>query len=82
MLINEESKESFLDLLKKTLNVKMIEAELKWADQGAKELKSRRIEIIKAFKQLDSFDTYIESNYESQENFELLIINEIKICIE
>ena len=32
MLINEESKESFLDLLKKTLNVKMIEAELKWAD--------------------------------------------------
>lgn len=60
----------------------MIEAELKWADQGAKELKSRRIEIIKAFKQLDSFDTYIESNYESQENFELLIINEIKICIE
>jgi len=39
----------------------------------AKGLKPYRAEIIEAFKHLDSFDTYIESNYESKENFELLI---------
>lgn len=82
MLVNEESKESVLNLFEKILNVKMKEAEIKQADWDAKGLKPKRDEIIEAFKHLDSFDTYIESNYETKENFELLVINEIKIRME
>lgn len=82
MLINEESKESVLDVFEKILNVKIKEAEIKQADWDAKGLKSKRDEIIEAFKHLDSFDTYIKSNYDSKENFELLVIKEIKIRME
>ena len=73
MLINEESKESVLDVFEKILNVKMKEVELKQAEWDTKSLKTKKDEIIEAFKHLDLFDTYIESNYESKENFELLI---------
>ena len=82
MLVNEESKESVLNLFEKILNVKLKEAEIKQADWDAKGLKPKKNEIIEAFKHLDSFDIYIESNFESKENFELLIINEIKIRME
>lgn len=82
MLVNEEAKESVLNLFEKILNVKMKEAELKQAEWDTKGLKTKKDEIIEAFKHLDLFDTYIESNYESKENFELLIINEIKIRME
>ena len=54
----------------------MKEAEIKQADWDAKGLKPKKNEIIEAFKHLDSFDTYIESNFESKENFELLIVND------
>lgn len=51
----------------------------KWEVKG---LKSRKDEIIEAFKDLDVFDKYIGSNFESKENFEFLVINEIKLCME
>lgn len=51
----------------------------KWEVKG---LKSRKDEIIEAFKDLDVFDKYIESNFESKENFEFFVINEIKLCME
>ncbi|WP_295202437.1 hypothetical protein [Veillonella sp.] len=60
----------------------MKEVEIKQAAWDAKGLKPNRDEIIEAFKHLDSFDTYIESNFESKENFELLVIKEIKIRME
>lgn len=74
ILVNEESKEFVLDLFEKILNVKMKEVEIKQAAWDAKGLKPNKDEIIEAFKHLDSFDTYIESNFESKENFELLVI--------
>ena len=82
MLVNEESKESVLNLFERILNIKLKEAELKQAEWDTKGLKPKRDEIIEAFKHLDSFDTYIKSNFESKENFELLIIKEIKIRME
>ena len=50
MLLNEESKESVLNLFEKILNVKMKEAELKQAEWDTKGLKPKKDEIIEAFK--------------------------------
>ena len=41
MLVNEESKESVLNLFEKILNVKLKEAEIKQADWDAKGLKMK-----------------------------------------
>lgn len=42
MLVNEESKESVLNLFEKILNVKLKEAEIKQVDWDAKGLKSKK----------------------------------------
>lgn len=78
MLVNEKSKESDLNLFEKILNVKMKEAEIKQADWDAKSLKPNRDEIIEAFKHLDSFDIYIESNFESKKILNFSSLKKLK----
>ncbi|MDU4408760.1 hypothetical protein [Veillonella sp.] len=45
MLVNEESKESVLNLFEKILNVKLKEAEIKQADWDAKGLKPKKMKL-------------------------------------
>ena len=54
MLVNEESKESVLNLFEKILNVKLNEAEIKQADWDAKGLKPKKNEKIHSTRDLGS----------------------------
>ena len=47
MLVNEESKESVLDLFEKILNVKIKEAEIKQAEWDTKGLKPKKMKLLR-----------------------------------
>lgn len=49
---------------------------------GMESLKPKRTEIVEAFKNLDTFDEYINTNFESRENFKSLVVREIKIRVD